>query len=57
MGGIRYGDSVEDAAAPSMSGWTLEAFVRRNQNLFDFLEPVMLNLKLTNHTDRPPGYR
>ena len=53
MGGIRYGDSMKDAAAASLPGWTLEASVSRNQNLFDFLEPVMLNLKLTNHTDRP----
>ena len=44
MGGIRYGDSVKDAAASSISGWTLEASVSRNQSIFDFLEPVMLNL-------------
>ena len=37
MGGIRYGDSMKDAAAASLPGWTVEASVSRNQNLFDFL--------------------
>jgi hypothetical protein len=51
--GIRYGDRVADSAPPRSQPWTLQATVRRRNQVFDFLEPVVLDLNLTNRSDRP----
>ena len=54
MGGMRYGDEVADALRKHDSGiWFLEASVRRSTKVFDFLEPVILDLALTNRSNRP----
>jgi hypothetical protein len=53
MGGPYYGDSVADAAYPASCGWMLQVSVSNPQRLFDFLEPVMLDVTLTNTSDRP----
>ena len=53
MGGPYYGDSFSDAALPLFPTWTLEASVSRSQRVFDFLEPVMLDVRLTNNADQP----
>jgi len=54
MGGMRYGDEVADALRKHDSGiWSLEASVRRSTRVFDFLEPVMLDVALTNRSNRP----
>jgi hypothetical protein len=53
MGGPYYGDSYADAALAASSGWTLQVSVNKAQRLFDFLEPVILDVTLTNSGDRP----
>ena len=53
MGGPYYGDSVADSASSSSHGWKLQADVRRTNKVFDFLEPVVIDVTLTNWTDRP----
>ena len=57
MGGMLYGDNFADRLMDSLprdsKPWLLEATVRRRTKVFDFLEPVMLDLRLTNQSDRP----
>jgi hypothetical protein len=53
MGGPYYGDSYADRAFPSTSGWNLQISVAKAHGFFDFLEPVILDLALTNTSDRP----
>jgi len=54
MGGPYYGDDYSDALPPAaFPDWTLDVSVSKSQRMFDFLEPVIVELKLTNSSDRP----
>jgi len=53
MGGPYYGDKLNAVSAQRIHAWELHATVRRSTGVFDFLEPVVVDLSLTNRSDRP----
>jgi hypothetical protein len=54
MGGPRYGDKLNEEPTHKMArAWGLQVSVRRNNRVFDFLEPVIIDVSLTNQSDRP----
>ena len=54
MGGPRYGDKLNEDPTHKMSrAWGLQASVRRSTRVFDFLEPVVVDVSLTNESGKP----
>jgi hypothetical protein len=53
MGGPRYEDKWKHSLPAGVGGWTLEATVRRRDGVFDFLEPLVVDLALTNRSKQP----
>jgi hypothetical protein len=53
MGGIRYGVDPADSARMESGTWSLQASVRRSSKVFDFMEPVVVDVTLTNRSNRP----
>jgi hypothetical protein len=53
MGGPYYGDDYSDASRAPFPAWTLDVSIGKSQQMFDFLEPVIVEVKLTNSSDRP----